>query len=168
MVEAAVAAARRYPQHEEGRWLTEIYVDGDACPVRDEIYRVAARLRLDVLVVSNGSRPIRPILCRSVRRHMPGWWRGHPGRSCFLVRPSRDRRSSRAHVRTNAARARTWSPLCCRRRASDGGRAPIFHKQVPPWAVSTSTPSAVTRTEVASSAMITAPCCRATSARGLT
>jgi len=28
-------------------------------------------------------------------------------RSCFLVRPSRDRRSSRAHVRTNAARART-------------------------------------------------------------
>jgi hypothetical protein len=42
-----------------------------------------------------------------VRRHMPGWWRGHPGRSCFLVRPSRDRGSSRAHVRTNAARART-------------------------------------------------------------
>jgi len=24
--------------------LTDIYVDGDACPVRDEIYRVAARL----------------------------------------------------------------------------------------------------------------------------
>ena len=47
-------------QHEEGRWLTEIYVDGDACPVREEIYRVAARLRLNVLVVSNGSRPIRP------------------------------------------------------------------------------------------------------------
>jgi hypothetical protein len=22
---------------------------------------------------------------------MPGWWRRHPGRSCFLVRPSRDR-----------------------------------------------------------------------------
>jgi len=28
--------------------LTEIYVDGDACPVREEIYRVAARLRLNV------------------------------------------------------------------------------------------------------------------------
>jgi uncharacterized protein YaiI (UPF0178 family) len=40
--------------------LTDIYVDGDACPVRDEIYRVAARLGLNVLVVSNGSRPIRP------------------------------------------------------------------------------------------------------------
>jgi len=40
--------------------LTVIYVDGDACPVREEIYRVAARLRLNVFVVSNGSRPIRP------------------------------------------------------------------------------------------------------------
>jgi len=40
--------------------LTDIYVDGDACPVREEIYRVATRLRLNVLVVSNGSRPIRP------------------------------------------------------------------------------------------------------------
>ena len=40
--------------------MTDIYVDSDACPVRDEIYRVAARLGLDVLVVSNGSRPIRP------------------------------------------------------------------------------------------------------------
>lgn len=40
--------------------MTDIYVDGDACPVRDEVYRVAARLCLTVLVVSNGSRPIRP------------------------------------------------------------------------------------------------------------
>ena len=40
--------------------MTVIYVDGDACPVREEIYRVAARLQLDVFVVSNGSRPIRP------------------------------------------------------------------------------------------------------------
>jgi uncharacterized protein YaiI (UPF0178 family) len=40
--------------------LTDIYVDGDACPVREETYRVAARLRLNVFVVSNGSRPIRP------------------------------------------------------------------------------------------------------------
>jgi uncharacterized protein YaiI (UPF0178 family) len=40
--------------------LTDIYVDGDACPVREEIYRVAARLQLNVFVVSNGSRPIRP------------------------------------------------------------------------------------------------------------
>jgi uncharacterized protein YaiI (UPF0178 family) len=40
--------------------VTDIYVDGDACPVREEIYRVATRLRLNVFVVSNGSRPIRP------------------------------------------------------------------------------------------------------------
>jgi uncharacterized protein YaiI (UPF0178 family) len=37
-----------------------IYVDADACPVRDEVYRVAGRLGVDVVVVSNGSRPIRP------------------------------------------------------------------------------------------------------------
>lgn len=40
--------------------MTSIYVDGDACPVREEVYRVAERLRLAVFVVSNGSRPIRP------------------------------------------------------------------------------------------------------------
>jgi hypothetical protein len=40
--------------------LTEIYIDGDACPVREEIYRVAARLKVKVFVVSNGSRTIRP------------------------------------------------------------------------------------------------------------
>jgi hypothetical protein len=40
--------------------LTDVYVDGDACPVREEIYRVAARLKVKVFVVSNGSRPIRP------------------------------------------------------------------------------------------------------------
>jgi uncharacterized protein YaiI (UPF0178 family) len=39
---------------------TVIYVDADACPVRDEVYRVATRLGLPVKVVSNGSRPIRP------------------------------------------------------------------------------------------------------------
>lgn len=40
--------------------MTEIYVDGDACPVRDEVYRVADRHGLKVYVVSNGSRPILP------------------------------------------------------------------------------------------------------------
>ena len=39
--------------------MTEIYVDADACPVREEIYRVATRLHIKVFVVSNGSRPIR-------------------------------------------------------------------------------------------------------------
>jgi uncharacterized protein YaiI (UPF0178 family) len=40
--------------------MTTIYVDGDACPVREEVFRVATRLNLPVFVVSNGSRPIRP------------------------------------------------------------------------------------------------------------
>ena len=40
--------------------MSDIYVDADACPVREEIYRVAARLKVNVFVVSNGSRPIRP------------------------------------------------------------------------------------------------------------
>jgi len=31
----------------------EIYVDADACPVKDEVYRVAARYGLKVFVVSN-------------------------------------------------------------------------------------------------------------------
>lgn len=40
--------------------MTLIYVDADACPVREEVYRVAGRLAVDVCLVSNGSRPIRP------------------------------------------------------------------------------------------------------------
>ena len=40
--------------------MTEIYIDADACPVREEVFRVATRLALVVHVVSNGSRPIRP------------------------------------------------------------------------------------------------------------
>src|SRR5713101_909505 len=40
--------------------MTGIKVDGDGCPVREDIYRVAARLSLNVFVVSNGSRPILP------------------------------------------------------------------------------------------------------------
>jgi uncharacterized protein YaiI (UPF0178 family) len=42
------------------RPLTTIYIDGDACPVREEVYRVADRLGLAVVLVANGSRPIRP------------------------------------------------------------------------------------------------------------
>jgi uncharacterized protein YaiI (UPF0178 family) len=34
--------------------MLEIYVDGDACPVKDEVYRVAARHDLKVYVVSDG------------------------------------------------------------------------------------------------------------------
>ena len=44
----------------QARRLTTIYVDADACPVRDEVFRVATRLNIPTMVVSNGSRPIRP------------------------------------------------------------------------------------------------------------
>jgi uncharacterized protein YaiI (UPF0178 family) len=40
--------------------VSEIYIDGDACPVRDEVVRVADRLGLRVFLVTNGSRPIIP------------------------------------------------------------------------------------------------------------
>ena len=52
--------------------MTEIYVDGDACPVREEIYRVAARLRVDVFVISNSSRSIRPTGTANVRMVLVG------------------------------------------------------------------------------------------------
>ena len=40
--------------------MTTLYIDADACPVREEALKVAARLGLDVRLVCNGSRPIRP------------------------------------------------------------------------------------------------------------
>lgn len=40
--------------------MTVLFVDGDACPVREEVYRVAERRSLQVFVVANGSRPLRP------------------------------------------------------------------------------------------------------------
>ncbi len=52
--------------------MTEIYIDGDACPVREEVYRVAGRLGLVVHVVSNGSRPIRPPGLPNVRMVVVG------------------------------------------------------------------------------------------------
>ncbi len=33
--------------------MTEIFVDADACPVKDEVYAVAARLGLAVVIVAN-------------------------------------------------------------------------------------------------------------------
>ena len=43
---------------------TEIYIDGDACPVREETRRA---LSLMFFVVSNGSRPLRPPGTSNVR-----------------------------------------------------------------------------------------------------
>ena len=52
--------------------MTEIYVDADACPVREEIFRVATRIGVVVHVVSNGSRPIRPPGLPNVRMVIVG------------------------------------------------------------------------------------------------
>lgn len=52
--------------------MTEIYVDADACPVREEVFRVASRVGLVVHVVSNGSRPIRPPGLANVRMVIVG------------------------------------------------------------------------------------------------
>jgi uncharacterized protein YaiI (UPF0178 family) len=49
-----------------------IYIDADACPVREEVYRVATRLGLAVFVVSNFSRPIRPPGLANVQLVMVG------------------------------------------------------------------------------------------------
>jgi uncharacterized protein YaiI (UPF0178 family) len=57
---AGVAVSAMTAKAPIGPRVTDIYVDGDACPVREEIYRVAARLKVKVFVASNGSRPIRP------------------------------------------------------------------------------------------------------------
>ena len=35
--------------------MTAIFIDADACPVKDEIYRVALRYSLRVFVVSNSA-----------------------------------------------------------------------------------------------------------------
>jgi uncharacterized protein YaiI (UPF0178 family) len=37
-----------------------LLVDADACPVREEAVRVAGRLGLSVVLVTNGARPVRP------------------------------------------------------------------------------------------------------------
>jgi uncharacterized protein YaiI (UPF0178 family) len=52
--------------------VTSLYIDGDACPVREEVYRVATRLGLMVFVVSNGSRPLLPPRLPNVRMILVG------------------------------------------------------------------------------------------------
>ncbi|HEY7852771.1 MAG TPA: YaiI/YqxD family protein [Caulobacteraceae bacterium] len=44
--------------------MTALFIDADACPVKDEVYRVAARLRLQVFVVANSwiRTPVSPLI----------------------------------------------------------------------------------------------------------
>ncbi len=53
--------------------MLTIYVDADACPVKDEIYRVAKRYSLRVIVVANTAlRVPNDPLIELVVRHEPG------------------------------------------------------------------------------------------------
>lgn len=55
-----------FPKREaKGGAMTEIYVDADACPVKDEVLRVAARHGLGVFMVTDGG--IRPFSDPSVK-----------------------------------------------------------------------------------------------------
>ena len=38
--------------------MIKIFIDADACPVKEEVYKVSIRNKLEVLIVSNGG--IRP------------------------------------------------------------------------------------------------------------
>lgn len=48
--------------------MIKIYIDGDACPVKDEVYRVAERYQIAVVVVSNQyiNLPIHPLITMEV------------------------------------------------------------------------------------------------------
>ncbi len=48
--------------------MIQIYIDADACPVKEEVYRVARRHRLGVVVVANGflNLPRDPLIRRVV------------------------------------------------------------------------------------------------------
>ena len=48
--------------------MTRIFIDSDACPVKDEVYRVAGRYSLHVFVVSNRliAVPVGPLIERVV------------------------------------------------------------------------------------------------------
>jgi uncharacterized protein len=99
--------------------LTAIYVDGDACPVREEVYRVATRLGLDVFVVSNGSRPLRPPGLANVRMILVGdasdaaddWIAEHIGRGdvCVTSDIPLASRCLAAGARVLAPNGRTWT-----------------------------------------------------------
>jgi uncharacterized protein YaiI (UPF0178 family) len=43
-----------YIAHTNGNYMTAIYIDADACPVKEEAERVASRYKIEMFVVSNG------------------------------------------------------------------------------------------------------------------
>ena len=71
--------------------LPRLFIDADACPVKDEVYRVAARYGLHVFVVSNGwINTQRQPAARQL--HQPGPHRLGQGRRVAGVEPHLHRR----------------------------------------------------------------------------
>ena len=100
-----------------------IYVDADACPVKDEIYRVAARHGLHVLVVANGF--IRVPQDPAIERIAAG---RTPHTKVLRLDPgSVDRHAARA------LGVPLDEPLvyCERLRSADGGPLAVMHNWLP-------------------------------------
>ena len=52
--------------------MVRIFIDADACPVKEEVYKVSIRNNLEVFVVSNGGiRPHPHPLIKSIFSHKP-------------------------------------------------------------------------------------------------
>ena len=71
--------------------MTEIYVDADACPVKDEVIRVAERHGLGVLMVSDGGiRPypsplVRPVFVAQGADAADDWIAEHIGEGDIAI-----------------------------------------------------------------------------------
>jgi len=100
--------------------MTTIYVDGDACPVREEVFRVATRLALPVVEVSNGARPARPPGLPNVRTVVVAegadaaddWIAAHIGRGdvCVTADIPLAARCLEKGARALSPRGRPWTP----------------------------------------------------------
>ena len=85
--------------------MLDIYVDADACPVKDEVYRVAGRYGLKVYVVANGWMriPESPLIERvTVTEGLDRAddWIAHPSRSSRRTSPSCAARRESSSTRT--------------------------------------------------------------------
>jgi hypothetical protein len=102
--------------------MTAIYVDADACPVKDEVYRVAERYGLRVLVVANspmrvpGRVGIELVLVRGGLDAADDWIAENAAPNDVVVTddlPLADRAVKRgAHVLTPRGRRLTEDSIC--------------------------------------------------------
>ena len=71
--------------------MIDIYIDADACPVKDEIYRVAQRHHLIVFVVSHGPLwvpqrdSIKPVLVKKGLDSSDDWIAEHAGAGDIVI-----------------------------------------------------------------------------------